>query len=175
MFLIIAFDINVKRSFKLKTINLIYLVFFIALLTACAAKREYILSDDKIGQPKAISIQARKLPWVIEIERRLRDVGFEIIAQPSVVSKTIVGENEEIRYNESTTRYIVKIEGAADLSVMTRCMGGGYNFEYITVELFDTKENKVLRQYSSNGYSEGCQPFSGTIFADITDLIDGAW
>lgn len=156
-------------------VRLSFIAFFTMLLFACAAKREYILSETKIEQPKALSIQARKLPWVIEIERRLREVGFEIVAQPSVVTKTIVGENEEVQYNEASTRYLLIIDGAADLSVMTRCMGGGFNFEYITVELFDTKENKVLRQYSSNGYSEGCQPLSGTIFTDITELVNGAW
>lgn len=147
----------------------------ITIISSCAAKREYILSKKLIQEPKTISIEARRLPWVLEIERRLRVSGFEINAKSSVGQRTIKQKNVQISFNEASTRYIVRIDGSADLGVMTRCMGGGYNFEYITVELYDTQKNKILRQYSSNGYSEGCQPLSGSIFTDITNLINNAW
>jgi hypothetical protein len=159
----------------MRPIHYLVTIILLVLLNSCASKREYILSEKLIQEPRVISIEARRLPWVLEIERRLRASGFEVLGHSFVRQKTVGNSNESISFNEAATRYIVKIDGAADLSVMTRCMGGGYNFEYITVELFDAKENKVLRQYSSNGYSEGCQPLSGSIFTDITDLMDGAW
>jgi hypothetical protein len=159
----------------MRPIHYLFAIISLVLLNSCASKREYILSEKLIQEPRVISIETRRLPWVLEIERRLRTSGFEVLGHSFVRQKTVENSTESISFNEAAIRYIVKIDGAADLSVMTRCMGGGYNFEYITVELFDSKENKVLRQYSSNGYSEGCQPFSGSIFTDITVLIDGAW
>lgn len=159
----------------MKIFHLMLIAVLTLLTSACAAKREYILSEQLISEPKAISIQARRLPWVLEIERRLRAEGFEVYADSSVKQITVNNDSQQQTFNESSTRFIVRIDGAADLGVMTRCMGGGYNFEYITVELFDSQENKILRQYSSNGYSEGCQPLSGTIFNDITNLINNAW
>jgi hypothetical protein len=159
----------------MRSIHYLITVILLVMLGACTNTREYILSEAFINEPKVISIEARRLPWVLEIERRLRESGFEVVSQSTIRQRTAKSNNETLSFNEAGTRYTIKIDGAADLSIMTRCMGGGYNFEYITVELFDAQDNKVLRQYSSNGYSEGCQPLSGTIFTDITKLIEGAW
>jgi hypothetical protein len=57
-----------------------------------------------------------------------------------------------------------------DLSVSwqtwDRCLGGGFAFNYITVELYD-----LVYTRSRSGYSEDCPPLSGTIFQDFANDI----
>jgi hypothetical protein len=78
-------------------------------------------------------------------------------------------------YNEATARYVLNVQGSAPNGAMTRCYGGGYNFNYIDAELIDLKDNKTIFHYSNSGYSEGCPPLSGHIFGDIAELTKNAW
>ena len=50
-----------------------------------------------------------------------------------------------------------------------------YKFDYINVELIDVATNETAMHYSNSGYSENCQPLSGTIFADIVNMISSVW
>ena len=58
---------------------------------------------------------------------------------------------------------------------MNRCIGGGFKFDYLSVDVVDTVTNETLVNVSGSGYSEGCAPASGTIFRDITDAVASLW
>lgn len=42
-----------------------------------------------------------------------------------------------------------------------------YNFDYINIELIDIESDGTVMHYSNSGFSENCQPLSGTIFSDV--------
>lgn len=114
--------------------------------------------------------------WVYEIEKRLRENGFEIkrlASQNSAIEK--VSESKTEVYKEASTRYILHIDGYAPNNSMERCFAGGYRFTHIDVELLDVVKNETVFHYSNSGYSENYPPLSGTIFGDIAKLTNSAW
>lgn len=134
------------------------------------------MSDSKITGPKIIAMSGSRGPWVYEIEKRLKSKGFEIkrmASQNSAIEK--VSDTKKEIYNEASARYILHIDGYAPNNSMERCFGGGYNFSHIDVELIDVVKNETVFHYSNSGYSEGCQPSSGSIFGDIADLTNSSW
>jgi hypothetical protein len=112
----------------------------------------------------------------MEIERRLRSAGFEVRRWEStqVVSQS-EGAGRTTIYNEASAPYVLRLSGSAIMDSMHRCFGGGFNFEYITAEIIDVRSNQSLGSYSGQGYSEGCPPLSGKIYANVTNLVVGAW
>jgi hypothetical protein len=149
---------------------------FVLVLAGCAHTEVYQLPETYAEGPKIVALQGSRLPWVVEIERRLRKSGFQVLryeSQKSVIKND--GSDGAVLYNESSARYILKVEGAAALDSMNRCMGGGYNFQYITVELIDTRANQTISTYSGSGYSEDCPPLSGKIFSQIEQMLINSW
>lgn len=111
-------------------------------------------------------------PWFIEIEKRLRSEGVVIKRFASLGEATQkISETKSETTTTTTTRVILVIDGSAPNTTMTRCFGGGYDFSYINAEIIDSANNETISAYSNSGYSEGCQPFSGTIFGDITNMV----
>ncbi|GAA0209821.1 hypothetical protein GCM10009123_16540 [Kangiella japonica] len=152
-------------------------VFAVLGVSGCVStKSEISYLNEKITSPRLISISGVRAPWVFEIEKRLKQRGFTInrMVSQNVTIKQI-SETKSEAYNEATSRYILRLDGHAPNTSMTRCIGGGYNFDYINVELIDVRENSTVLTYSNSGYSEGCQPFSGSIFEDIVELLDKSW
>lgn len=132
---------------------------FVALsLTGCAHNDVYQSSIAASG-PKVVALEGPRLPWVMQVEGRLRDAGFQVRRFESTQTVTeATGPGRVRTYDEASASYILRLEGAAGLSNMRRCFGGGFNFEYISAELIDVRSNQTLATYSGAGYSEGCPP-----------------
>jgi hypothetical protein len=147
----------------------------VLLLAACAHTDLYN-SGMKAEGARIVALQGPRLPWVMRIERELRQAGFQVLRWESTQKVTELESPGRIAsYNAASTSYILRIEGEADLSWAQRCMGGGFNFSYISAELIDVRSNQSLASYSGQGYSEGCAPLSGKIFANITNMVLNAW
>lgn len=158
------------------TIRLLAIWIF-ALLASCVATKEVVVfADNPIIGPKEIALVGNRAPWVIEIERRLRSKGVKIKRFASLGEATQkISETRSETTTTTTTRVILALDGFAPNTVTTRCFGGGYNFRYINAELIDSETNETIAAYSNSGYSEGCQPLSGTIFGDITNMVNSAF
>jgi hypothetical protein len=143
---------------------------------ACATGTTVVHSDRRITDPKIIALDAPRLPWVVEVETRLRQRGFQVLRFAS--QRRVRERVSEIRteeYREATARHVLLVEGSAPLDPMRRCIAGGYKFDYLTIELIDVKLNETVLTVSGGGYSENCTPVSGTIFGDIVAAIEEAW
>ncbi|WP_442801409.1 hypothetical protein [Serratia rubidaea] len=157
--------------------RLVILIFAAMALTGCASTKSVdVMSTDKISGPKVIAISGDRGAWVFEIEKRIKKNGFTIkraVSQKEVTQVEAPGRTAT--FNQATARYVLNIQGYAPNNKMQRCYGGGYNFDYIDAELIDLVDNKTIFHYSNSGYSEGCQPLSGSIFGDISDLLNSSW
>lgn len=149
---------------------------FAALSLAGCAHNDVYQSSIAASGPKVVALEAPRLPWVMQVERRLRDAGFQVRRWESTQAVTEVAGPGRVRtYDEASAPYILRLEGEAGLSNMRRCFGGGFNFEYISAELIDVRSNQTLATYSGAGYSEGCAPMSGKLFTNITNMVVNAW
>ena len=156
-------------------IRTIFILAFLS-LAGCATGTKTVLVDKKITEPKVIALDAPRTPWVVEIESQLRRKGYKVLRWASQKRiKERVSESRTEEFREASARYVLSIDGFAPLDVMHRCMGGGYNFQYITAELIDTNTNETIVTISGSGYSENCPPLSGTVFTDIISGIDSVW
>ena len=147
------------------------------LMSGCVATKSVdIMISEKIDAPKVIAMSGSRGPWVYEIEKRLKANGFQIkrIASQNQAVEQVSDTKMEI-YKEASARFIMNIDGYAPNNSMERCFGGGYRFDYINVELIDLTKNETVFHYSNSGYSEGCQPLSGSIFGDIAEITNSAW
>jgi hypothetical protein len=135
-----------------------------------------VFIKDKVTGPKIIAMSGTRAPWVYEIEKRLRQNGFEIKRMASQnVAVEHVSPTKTEAYNEASARFILSIDGYAPNTSMTRCFGGGYQFDYINAELIDVRTNETVLHYSNSGFSENCPPLSGTIFTDIVNAVTQVW
>ncbi|EDV9203271.1 hypothetical protein T081_002170 [Salmonella enterica subsp. enterica serovar Monophasic] len=154
------------------------IIFAISLVLAgCASTKNVdVVATEKAQGDRIVAINSARSPWVYEIEKRLKQKGFTVLrsASQQVTIEKQTNSTTGI-YNEATTRYVLNLNGFAPNNTMTRCYGGGYNFEYIDAELIDVKNNQTMFHYSNSGFSENCPPMSGTIFTDITNLVANAW
>ncbi len=153
------------------------LILALLLTSGCVStKSSDIFLDKPITSPKVLAVQGTRAPWVYEIEKRLRKQGFKIkrmASQGTAIED--VSPTKTKAYREATAQYILLVDGYARNDSMNRCFGGGYNFDYIDIEMIDVRNNESVLHYSNSGFSEGCQPMSGTIFTDIENLINSAW
>lgn len=145
-------------------------------MTACATGRVVQLSDGEITSPKLIALDAPGVPWVIEIQNRLKQKGFKVLRWSS---RTSVSErtrpNRVEHYNEAEARYVLVIDGYAPYDWANRCFGGGYRFSHISADLVDVLTNETILNINGSSYSENCPPLSGTIFEDITNAVSSSW
>ncbi len=145
-------------------------------LVGCAHNSTTVIVERKIDAPKVIALDAPRTPWVVEIENRVRQNGFQILRWASQKRvREQVSDNKVEEFRESTARYVLVIDGYAPLDPMTRCFGGGYRFSHLTAELVDVKTNETLFNVSGSGYSENCPPMSGEIFQNVTSAVVNAW
>lgn len=144
---------------------------------ACVStKNSEIYSSGTIADPKVVALASPRQPWTSEIEKRLREKGFTVKRFSSVTVVTErTGPDRAETFNEAAARVILRVDGAAPNTSMTRCFGGGYNFNHINAEVIDAKHNETLGTYSNSGYSENCPPLSGTIFGDIVKMVESVF
>ena len=156
-------------------LRILGLIFAITFLSGCVSSVTY-LTDEKIVAPKVIALNASKAPWIYEIQKRLKKEGFKVLrsSSRSKVTEQINPSTLET-YNKAEARYVLDITGHAPLGLMRRCVGGGYKFDYISVDLVDINTNETILNYSDSGYSENCPPLSGNIFSNITEAVLNAW
>jgi hypothetical protein len=153
-----------------------FLLTLLVALAGCAHNATTVIVDRKIDDPKVVALDAPRTPWVVEIETRLRQNGFQVLrwaSQRRVREQVTDSRTEEFR--EATTRYVLVIDGFAPLDPMNRCFGGGYRFDFLTAELVDTKTNETLFNVSGSGYSENCQPMSGSLFTNLISTVNNTW
>ena len=157
--------------------TLLLITALLCTLSACATiKSEEIYSHGVIDGERVVALSGPRQPWTVEIEKRLRAKGYAVKRFSSVTQAIEQVSKHRIEaYNQASARVILHVDGFAPNTVMLRCMGGGYNFEYISAELIDTLNNETLATFSNSGYSENCQPLSGTIFGDIAALVDAVF
>jgi len=146
-------------------------------LTGCVATKEQnIYSEVKINEEKIIAISApRGLPWVNRIKAGLIKKGFRVMPIESQYKIKEKSKSADVSYNQSSARYVLYLDGQARMGIMHRCFGGGYMFDYISAELVDIKTNQTISSFADSGYSEGCPPLSGTLFADIVATVSKSW
>ncbi|ENT2960383.1 TPA: hypothetical protein JAX36_001398 [Enterobacter cloacae subsp. cloacae] len=147
------------------------------MLAGCAATKNVdLVATEKAQGDRIVALNSARSPWVYEIEKRLKQKGFTVLRSASQQVTVEKQSNSTTGiYNEATARYVLNLNGFAPNNAMTRCYGGGYNFDYIDAELIDVKKNQTMFHYSNSGYSENCPPLSGTIFTDITNLVADSW
>ena len=154
----------------------ILLLTIAALFLAGCAHNDVYQSDIRATGPRVVALEAPRLPWVMQIERRLRDAGFQVRRFESTQMVTEAdGPGRVATYSEASAPYLLRLEGEANLSNMHRCFGGGFNFGYLSAELIDVRSNQTLATYSGSGYSEGCPPMSGKLFTNVTNMVVSAW
>jgi hypothetical protein len=146
------------------------------LIAGCVASKQI----DRFGTARAegsktVALDAPSEPWVAEIERRLRGRGFRVMRWATRTQVSVSRENSTETFNAAEARYILKVQGAASLSYVRRCFGGGYFFDYLNVELIDTRTNEALLNASDAGHSEGCPPVVSHTFGGITDAVAKFW
>lgn len=144
-------------------------------LVSCSHQKNYQLSDVKITGPKEVSIQtdSRGAPWLSEIEIHLKKKGFNVKRNAIVGTRTDKAEDHNMTYAQASTRFILRIDGSTNAAM--RCFGGGFTFNYLSVELYDAIENKSLVSVSDSGYSEGCGPAYSTMFENVAEQVSLAW
>ncbi len=156
-----------------KILSILFVTIF---LQSCAShKMSYSSISEPIKDKKVIALAGQRLPWVVEIEQRLKSKGFTVLRYSSVQKTTEKSQNKDIEYQEASTRYVVQLSGFAPLEWAHRCLGGGYKFSFISAEVIDTRTNESIYSFNDSGYSENCAPLSGTIFTDLVDGIDSLW
>ena len=147
------------------------------LISSCIATGKQTLSvDEKISASKIIALNVYSGgPWMREVEKRLKQAGFTVLRSAGTNEAIEVEGKKIIRYNEASTRYFLLIDALAAVDWAHRCFGGGYTFDYINADLIDLTSNQTIASIEGRGYSEGCQPMSGTIYGDITKMIVDSW
>ena len=152
------------------------LLALLAAFAGCAHNATTVIVDRKIDEPKIVALDAPRTPWVVEIETRLRQSGFQVLrwASQRRVREQVSGARTE-EFREAAARYVLIVDGYAPLDAMNRCFGGGYRFDFLTAELVDTMTNETMFSVSGSGFSENCQPMSGNLFSNITAAVKNAW
>jgi hypothetical protein len=147
------------------------------LTTGCVStKSSEVYATATVAGPRVVALSGARQPWTSEIEKRLRDRGFVVkrfTAVARVSEQTGPGRIET--YSEASARVVLRVDGSAPNTSMTRCFGGGFKFDYISAEVIDTKDNETLATYSNSGYSEDCPPLSGTLFGDIVRMVEAVF
>jgi len=104
----------------------------------------------------AITIKASPFgPWVTSIKERLAERGVDVKSYSST----------------SKTKFVLHLNANAPTGWMHKCFGGGYQFDYYIAELIDSTTNKVISSVEDSGFSEGCQPLSGTMYTQTVNMI----
>src|SRR5437899_2604314 len=89
---------------------------FLITLVGCTHNSTTVIVDRKIEGPKVIALDAPRTPWVVEIETRLRQSGFQVMrwaSQRRVRERVTESRTEE--FQEAATRYVLVIDGFAPL------------------------------------------------------------
>lgn len=159
----------------MKKIGLGFIGLAILSLTSCSHQKSYWMSQEKINTLKEVSINsdAQGAPWLSEISIYLKQKGFDVKRSSSLSTVTNKSKESDATYNQSATRYILKIDGAVNYK--NRCFGGGFVFDYLSVELYDSQENKSILNVSDSGYSEGCPPAWSDMFENVATQVSMAW
>ncbi len=136
------------------------------LVSACATGTVVVQNEEKISGPKVVALDAPLEPWVPQIEKRLRQQGFQVkrISRDSTGGLANLG-----------SRYVLRIGGEHYRGWERRCFGGGYKFHALSAELMDLQTNEAIASVSGEGYSEDCPPASGTIFGDVAKMVADRW
>jgi hypothetical protein len=147
------------------------------LVTACVStKSSEVYATRAVDGARVVALSGARQPWTSEIEKRLRDKGFSVKRFTTVARVSgQVGPDRVETYSEAAARVVLRVDGSAPNTSMTRCFGGGFKFDYITAEVIDTRNNETLATYSNSGYSENCPPLSGTIFSDIVRMVEAVF
>jgi len=104
----------------------------------------------------AITIKASPFgPWVASIKERLAERGVDVKSYSST----------------SKTKFVLHLNANAPTGFIHKCFGGGYQFDYYIAELIDSTTNKVISSVEDSGFSEGCQPLSGTMYTQTVNMI----
>lgn len=104
----------------------------------------------------AITINASPFgPWVASIKERLAERGVSVKSYSST----------------DKTKFVLHLNANAPTGFWHNCFGGGYQFDYYIAELIDSTTNEVISSVEDKGYSEGCQPLSGTMYTDTVNMV----
>lgn len=104
----------------------------------------------------AITIKASPFgPWITSIKERLAERGVNVKSYSS----------------QDKTKFILHLNAYAPTGFWHNCFGGGYQFDYYIAELIDSTTSEVIGSVEDRGYSEGCQPLSGTMYTDTVNMI----
>jgi len=145
------------------------------LLAACATPgkvKPTVFPKASLEGPREVALTGTRGEIERAIEDSLRGRGFRIKRYASTDRVAEADAPGRVTtYNEATVRYVLE----TDWALTDRCFGGGFRFNFIRVDLIDTKLNEVVLSLSAKGYSEKCSPLSGSIFGGIARALDDAW
>jgi hypothetical protein len=144
-------------------------------VSACAMPGHAVITlqpQAKLSGPKEIAIIGTRGEVETTLEEHLRASGFRIkrFASTSTVSEATSSDRIET-YRAASTRYGIETHW----SLVDRCFGGGFRFAEFRVDLLDLRENEVVFSTKAKGYSEKCQPMSGSIFGDVATALNTLW
>jgi hypothetical protein len=124
-----------------------------------------------IGPKELVSVGERGEASDV-LDDYLRDRGIRLKRLPTMRDVTRVVSAQRL---ESTTEPTVRYALELTTSSTDRCFGGGFKFAYFRVEVTDLVLNETVLTMKASGYSEKCQPMSGSIFTDVANQIAKAW
>ena len=166
----------VQEMYKPLISTLLLGTLFVTTILGCASGRVVHMTEIKATGPKIVALDAPSVPWVIEIQSRLKQEGFKVLRWSSrtrVTEQTDVARIEQ--FNKAEARYVLVVDGYAPYDWAHRCFGGGFRFSQVSVDLVDVKTNETMLNINGSGYSENCFPLSGSIFGDIAKAVSKAW
>jgi len=103
-----------------------------------------------------ITIKAKPFgPWIADIKKLLAEKGVRVKGYSS----------------KDKTKFELHLNAYAPTGFWHNCFGGGYQFDYYIAELIDSTTGKVISVVEDSGYSEGCQPVSGTMYTRTVNMI----
>ena len=154
---------KIQKDAFIRAIKNAIIIALISLITGCIAIGNVTLEvDNKIPYKQEIAINVDyKEPWIGEIERRLKKHGFRVLRTSSA--------------DKASARYFLRVNAYAPLDFRNRCIFGGFNFDYFYADLIDLQSHEAIASIESRGYSEGCHPFSGTIFENTALMVKNSW
>lgn len=164
--MICSFALSLVSDSMSEFARLVVAVSSVLILAGCATGSVVVQNEAKITAPKVVALDAPLEPWVPQIEKRLRQQGFQVKR---------ISRNQSGALADLGSRYVLRIGGEHYAGWGHRCLGGGYKFHALTAELMDLTTNEAVASVSGEGYSEDCPPLSGSIFGDIAKMVADRW
>lgn len=143
-------------------------------LASCSHQDVIKLTDKKLEGKKEVAITTDDSGvWLYKLIAEIEKQGVSVKRTSSTGETTITENGKSFKYEQAASRYILKVNGSVDHA--RRCFGGGHTFNNLSLEVFDSQENKGVAMFTDSGYSEGCPPAISSMFEDLAKNVRSLW